>query len=164
MGIDPKSWAETFAAELTVAGERVPFDRVLARHLDTVTTLRTESGLTWRSLSSLLSRAGVRRADGRLISLDQIRVSYARLTRVASAKDARAVASSSEQPGRSIPQEKPSEPLAKARTPRLRLRPDNTVRSAAVTTRLLSNIDDDEVSSDDIAVALARLNKLPTGK
>jgi hypothetical protein len=28
----PKSWAEKFAAELTVEGERVPFERVLAHH------------------------------------------------------------------------------------------------------------------------------------
>lgn len=81
MSIDSKSWAEKFVAKLTVDGERVPFERVLALHLEEVTQLRATSGLTWRSMASLLARAGVRRADGGLISADQLRVSYARLTR-----------------------------------------------------------------------------------
>jgi hypothetical protein len=78
---DPKSWAEKFVAELTVEGERVPFERVLAHHLDEVAKLRATSGLTWRSMASLLARAGARRADGGPISADQLRVGYARLTR-----------------------------------------------------------------------------------
>jgi hypothetical protein len=81
MGTDPKSWAEAFVAELTVGGERVPFERVLAHHLDEVRKLRSTSGLTWRSIASLLTRAGARRADGSLISADQLRVGYARLVR-----------------------------------------------------------------------------------
>lgn len=83
MGIDSKSWAEKFVAELTVEGERVPFERVLAHHLDEIAKLRATSGLTWRSLASLLARAGARRADGGLISADQLRVGYARLARQA---------------------------------------------------------------------------------
>ena len=79
----PKSWAEKFAAELTVEGERVPFERVLAHHLDIVARLRATSGLTWRSMASFLARAGARRADGGQISADQLRVGYARLTRQA---------------------------------------------------------------------------------
>ncbi|MEH2473758.1 hypothetical protein V1281_005056 [Nitrobacteraceae bacterium AZCC 2161] len=81
MSIDSKSWAEKFVAELTVDGERVPFERVLAHHLDEVTKLRATSGLTWRSMASLLARAGARRADGGPISADQLRVGYARLAR-----------------------------------------------------------------------------------
>ena len=80
---DPKSWAEKFAAELTVESERVPFERVLAHHLDVIAKLRAMSGLTWRSIAALLARAGARRADGGPISADQLRVSYARLTRQA---------------------------------------------------------------------------------
>ena len=34
MGTDSKSWAEKFVAELTVEGERVPFERVLAINPD----------------------------------------------------------------------------------------------------------------------------------
>ena len=83
MGTDAKSWAEKFVAELTVEGERVPFERVLAHHLDEIAKLRATSGLTWRSLASLLARAGARRADGGLISADQLRVGYARLARQA---------------------------------------------------------------------------------
>ena len=83
MSVDSKSWAEKFVAELTVEGERVPFERVLAHHLDEIAKLRATSGLTWRSLASLLARAGARRADGGLISADQLRVGYARLTRQA---------------------------------------------------------------------------------
>ena len=80
---DPKSWAEKFAAELTVESERVPFERVLAHHLDVIAKLRAMSGLTWRSIAALLARAGARRADGGPISADQLRVGYARLTRQA---------------------------------------------------------------------------------
>jgi hypothetical protein len=83
MELYPKSWAENFAADLTVEGERVPFERVLAHHLDVVARLRATSGLTWRSMASLLARAGARRADGGQISADQLRVSYARLMRQA---------------------------------------------------------------------------------
>ena len=81
MGTDSKSWAEKFVAELTVEGERVPFERVLAHHLDEVAKLRATSGLTWRSMAALLARAGARRADGGPISADQLRVGYARLMR-----------------------------------------------------------------------------------
>lgn len=81
MSIDSKTWAEKFAAQLTVDGERVPFERVLAYQFDEVTKLRATSGLTWRSMASLLARAGARRADGGLISADQLRVGYARLAR-----------------------------------------------------------------------------------
>jgi hypothetical protein len=76
-----KSWVDRFAAQLTVDGERVPFERVLAYHFDEITKLRATSGLTWRSMASLLARAGARRADGGLISADQLRVGYARLAR-----------------------------------------------------------------------------------
>uniref|UniRef100_Q07SE5 Uncharacterized protein n=1 Tax=Rhodopseudomonas palustris (strain BisA53) TaxID=316055 RepID=Q07SE5_RHOP5 len=81
MDEDFKSWVERFAAQLTVDGERVPFERVLAYHFDEITKLRATSGLTWRSMASLLARAGARRADGGLISADQLRVGYARLAR-----------------------------------------------------------------------------------
>jgi len=81
MGNDPILWAERFVAALIVGGERVPFERVLSHHLDEVTQLRSASGLTWRSMASLLARAGARRADGGLISADQLRVGYARLLR-----------------------------------------------------------------------------------
>lgn len=81
METEAKSWAEKFVAELTVEGERVPFERVLAHHLAEIARLRATSGLTWRSMAALLARAGARRADGEPISADQLRVGYARLTR-----------------------------------------------------------------------------------
>ena len=98
MGADPISWAERFAAALVVGGERVPFERVLAHHLDDVTELRASSGLTWRSMASLLARAGARRADGGLISADQLRVGYARLTRNLEKQSRRPVAVKGESP------------------------------------------------------------------
>lgn len=78
MSIDPKFWAATFTSELTVAGEHVPLDRVVARHSEAFANLR-QLGLTWRGISALLARAGARRADGGLISADQLRVSFARV-------------------------------------------------------------------------------------
>jgi hypothetical protein len=78
MAINPKSWADTFAAELTVAGEQIPLERVIARHVEAFRELRS-LGMTWRGIAALLVRAGARRADGSPISADQIRVSHARL-------------------------------------------------------------------------------------
>lgn len=80
MPIDPKAWAETFAKELTVSGEHIPLERVIARHLKELEELR-RLGLTWQGVAALLVRAGARRAGGKLISADQLRVSYARLVR-----------------------------------------------------------------------------------
>jgi hypothetical protein len=79
MPITPKSWAETFAAELTVDGEHIPLERVIARHLDALKEFR-RLGMTWSGIARLLVRAGARRADGKLISAAQIRVSYTRLS------------------------------------------------------------------------------------
>ena len=80
MSINPKSWADAFTAELTVAGQHVPLDRVVARHSEAFAELRS-LGMTWRGIAALLIRAGARRADDGLISSDQLRVSYARCAR-----------------------------------------------------------------------------------
>jgi hypothetical protein len=81
MSIDPQAWARTFVADLSVAGENIPLERVVARHLASIDELRARLGMTWRGIASMLTRAGARRSDGGLISADQLRVSYARLSR-----------------------------------------------------------------------------------
>jgi hypothetical protein len=161
MGIDPKSWAQAFVAELTVGGERVPFERVLAHHLDEVRKLRSASGLTWRSIASLLIRAGARRADGGLISADQLRVGYARLVRHAEEavdspprKDA-----SRSTPGNGV-LSRPAV-VAQLETSEQPSRPLTTVRQTSPQSDKPSS-DSEEVSEDEIALALRRLTKLPS--
>lgn len=78
---DPTNWAAIIASELIVGGEHVPFERLLARHAAALKTIREKTGLTWGGIAALLVRAGARRSDGKLISADQIRVGYARLSR-----------------------------------------------------------------------------------
>jgi hypothetical protein len=162
MGLNPKSWAEAFVAELTVAGERVPFERVLARHLDTITTLRTASSLTWRSLASLLARAGGRRADGGLISADQLRVGHARLLRHAATKAAGGVEVN--RVSRQL-RDRPA-----VRTDSAALAEPASLRPQ-IATRLATSVPNlpaaqtamiDDVTDNDIATALSRLTKLPS--
>lgn len=81
MSIDPQAWARTFVADLSVAGENIPLERAVARHLASFDELRAKLGMTWRGIASMLTRAGARRSDGGLISADQLRVSHARLCR-----------------------------------------------------------------------------------
>jgi hypothetical protein len=159
MGIDPKSWAEAFVAELTVGGERVPFERVLAHHLDEVRQLRSTSRLTWRSIASLLTRAGARRSNGTLISADQLRVGYARLVRQADdpvdspppkgrTRGRNDVRSRPPAVAQLEASEQPSLPLANVR--------QNSPQSDKPSS------DSEEVSEDEIALALSRLTKLPS--
>ena len=162
MGIDPKSWAEAFVAELTVGGERVPFERVLAQHLDEVRQLRSSSKLTWRSIASLLARAGARRSDGTLISADQLRVGYARLVR--QAEDA--VDSPSH---RAISRRAPERKSVRPRPPAVAQLETSAQQSLPLTTVRQSSPQSDkpsfnseEVSEDEIALALSRLTKLPS--
>jgi hypothetical protein len=56
MPVNPKSWAESFTAELIVAGEHVPLDRVVARHCEAFTEL-LGPGMTRRRMALLLVRA-----------------------------------------------------------------------------------------------------------
>lgn len=74
------AWAKRFVADLTVAGQHVPFDRVLAQHLDKLDALRAR-GLTWPAIANVLSSAGACRRDGRPISHDQLRADVPRLRR-----------------------------------------------------------------------------------
>ena len=160
MGIDPKCWAEAFVAELTVGGEQVPFERVLAHHLDEVGKLRATSGLTWRGITSLLTRAGARRADGGLVSADQLRVGYARLLRH----------------GEKAATKPADAPLKRARTQRALKPVDRSLAGLSPTQPLLAQTGNraapqpdlsqsdpvrDDVSDDEIALALSRITKLP---
>ena len=59
---------------------RIPLDRVLRRHLDLFEELRRE-GCTWSQLARALAAAGVRRADGEMVSVDHLRGTVARQVR-----------------------------------------------------------------------------------
>jgi hypothetical protein len=134
---DPTKWAATIAEELIVGGERVPFERVLARHIVTIQDLRQKTGLTWNGIAALLVRAGARRSDGKLISADQIRVGYARLTRP---KDGLNEASEAPKPApKLVPQQKPAQALTRTNSPETNSKED--------------------VSAAELTAALARLTK-----
>jgi len=160
MGADPKSWAEKFVAELTVGGERVPFERVLAHHFDEVAKLRSISGLTWRSMASLLVRAGARRADGSPISADQLRVGYARLVRHAekpASKPSRKTGPRSTRRGVVQPV---SAGLSEASRPHRAAVLPAAVKNAS--SRPAKSSAAEDVSDEEIALALTRLTKLPS--
>lgn len=59
---------------------RIPLDRVLRRHLDLFEELRRE-GCTWSQLARALAAAGVRRADGEMVSVDHLRGTVSRQMR-----------------------------------------------------------------------------------
>jgi len=152
MSINPKSWAEAFTEELTVAGEHVPLDRLVARHREAFIELR-RLGMTWRGISSLLVRAGARRADGGLISSDQIRVSYSRQSRKDIPARRTPARTAKPQPAR-IAIDAP--PLAAAAPPG-RQRIQSTDPEERPT-------DPQDVSGTEIEAALSRLGKIgPTG-
>jgi hypothetical protein len=158
---DTKSWAEEFAAELVVDGEHIPFERVLARHLDAVTKLRQSSRHTWPGIASILVRGGARRADGGLISADQIRVGYSRLVRHVLSESSqrreldRGTAESSD--NRS-PRLKP--PLRSHQPPRHGLLTGSKPTRSLTIQPTFSSSPDEDISGDDIQLALERLNKL----
>jgi hypothetical protein len=77
---DIDQWARKFAADLIIGTDRVPFDRVVRRHLDDINKLRS-TGLTWASLAAALERAGALRSGGRPYSPDQLRADVSRLKR-----------------------------------------------------------------------------------
>lgn len=134
---DPIKWAAIIADELIVGGQRVPFERVLARHITSLKNLRLTTGLTWNGIAALLIRAGARRSDGKLISADQIRVAYARLSRT--------------KEGRSRPSEAPQS------------RPQPVIHQKPVRTPAPPSIPETEakedISADELTAALARLTK-----
>jgi hypothetical protein len=72
-----RSGLERIAADLTVAGEPVPFDLVIERHLRLFSQARA-AGLRASSMARLLAQAGARRPDGTPFSADQLRASLSR--------------------------------------------------------------------------------------
>lgn len=153
---DPTKWAATIAEELIVGGEHVPFERVLARHSATLKILRQKTGLTWNGIASLLIRAGARRSDGKLISADQIRVGYARIARAADG--APTPVSVTHTAPKLVPRQKPVTPTnsrPKAVTPEQII-----VSDIAVSKPQPKELAKEDLSTDELTAALARLNKL----
>ncbi|MGY3355095.1 hypothetical protein ACVWZK_001758 [Bradyrhizobium sp. GM0.4] len=150
MPINSKSWAESFTAQLIVGGEHVPLDRVVVRHAGAFAELR-DLGMTWRGIAQLLVRAGARRADGSLISSDQLRVAYARVGQKTAPSDRKPQRPAKAAPARTTVD---APPLATALPPMRRPIEPNEPEAAGP----------QDVSGNEIEAALARLNKIgPTG-
>lgn len=152
-------WAERFVAALEVGGERVPLDRVIAAHFDELQTLRA-SGLTWRGIAAILTRAGGRRANGRPISPDQLRADLSRLAKRRAAATATPPLPSSSSVLMTLPPSTPVEPRPPAQ-PQARSRPTATasLMPPASQAPLIRSAGAKEVSDTDIAAALARLKR-----
>ncbi len=146
MSINPKSWAQIFTTDLTVAGEHVPLDRVVARYSDEFAELR-RLGMTWRAISNLLVRAGARRADGGLISSDQLRVSYARYNREDGSSPPR-----SRQGTSPPPRTKTDSPPLAVITPQEQQLPASNPEQQPLS--------DKDVSGSEVEAALERLSKI----
>jgi hypothetical protein len=154
---DPTKWAATIAEELIVGGERVPFERVLSRHIATLKTLRLKTGLTWNGIAALLVRAGARRSDGTLISADQIRVGYARMSRTIDG--APEPIHAAQTAPKLVPRQKP---VASTNSRPKTARPDQIIVSGTTASKATPKevILKEDLSTDELTAALARLNKL----
>jgi hypothetical protein len=152
---DPVKWAASFALELMVGGQRVPFERVLARHCANLATLR-QTGLTWSGIAALLADAGARRFDGRQISADQVRVGYARL-----AKDEPSAPVDHQKKSPRHVRKKPmrSASLAQSSLPVASV-PLSECAEATSQPPSNSATGQDDLSADDLSAALDRLNKI----
>lgn len=148
MSINPKSWAESFTADLMISGEHVPVDRVVARHADAFAELRKLS-MTWRGIAGLLARAGARRADGRLLSSDQLRMSYARIGVKRDSANQQPTRPSAVQPSRTMTD---APPLAAADVEQEHKRHSTADRKQP--------LNDKDVSGSEIEAALSRLSRI----
>lgn len=149
MAFDPKSWAATFVSELIVGDQQIPLERVVARHIGALGELR-RLGMTWRGIVALLIRAGARRSNGRLISADQIRVSYARLTSGDAATS----------PKRRRPVRRPRRVLASVEAPSLIASPPSSGDEQPGGRTPQSMGEDKDISDSELQSALLRLGKL----
>ncbi|WP_146056512.1 hypothetical protein [Methylobacterium sp. V23] len=75
-----RSGLAQFASDLTLAGQPIALDVVVARHLPLLREARAAK-LRWSGLARLLAEAGARRPDGNAISADQLRASFSRAAR-----------------------------------------------------------------------------------
>lgn len=153
--VDPTKWAAAIAEELIVGGVRVPFERVLARHVTTLEILRLKTGLTWSGIAALLVRAGARRSDGKLISADQIRVGFARISRITDGAPSPNGATAP----KPVPRQKP---VASTNSRPRASRSDQVIVSdtAASRTSPKEVTSNEDLSTDELTAVLARLNKL----
>ena len=144
-------WAARIGRDLHEDGERVPFDRVLLRHLQATEAVKAR-GFTWTALARFLSKAGVRRADGEPYSADHLRVSFARLRKDGpqQMKLSEAAVPDAVGPFPPSPKTRSQDELPAKATPSSR----RTVRlnGAGSTPK--------DVSQDEISLAAARLKRL----
>ena len=75
-----KTGLALLVSDLTLAGEPIALDVVIARHLPLLQEARSAK-LRWTSLARLLAEAGARRPNGSSFSVDQLRASYSRAER-----------------------------------------------------------------------------------
>lgn len=80
MNSDLRRRPKAVADDLRGSLGRISLDRVLRRHLDLFEELRGE-GCTWSQLARALAAAGVRRADGEMVSVDHLRGTVSRQMR-----------------------------------------------------------------------------------
>lgn len=148
----PQKWAESFATDLVLDGERVPFDRVVHRHRQAVAAQRAK-GLTWKNLANLLKRAGATREDGKSYTSDHLRVAFGRTERNAPAHSNDQGAQPPAAQG-SVGQRKasgiPLRQFGTAPSAPPRFQPHEPAGPA-----------DKDISDNELSLAMDRMNKLP---
>jgi hypothetical protein len=77
---DVQALVQKLSASFELEVGTIPVERLIAIHLDTFRMFR-DRGLTWEQISGLLSRAGVKRAEGRPFGAAHLRGVYARQLR-----------------------------------------------------------------------------------
>lgn len=149
---------ERFTSDLSIAGESVTFDVVVARHLRLFLSAR-KAGLKATRLARLLAQSGARRADGSAITADQIRASVSRARRRAdpapSTVAATGALASVPAPGRAVV---PADRVRSIPAP-VAAATSRALRSSRGSANPIGPVDQD-ISETDLQAARSRLLKL----
>jgi hypothetical protein len=145
-----QQWAKRFTRDLKVDGVSVDFDGTVRDHLDSILKLKAKR-LGWESLYNAVKAAGARRKSGEPFSEGQWRMALSRARKAETAK------------------RKKSTPRAPSRSHGAFERAtandvenefeDNLRSSHDADAGWLKNTPPDDVSPDDIAAVLSRLNR-----
>ncbi|SDH11810.1 hypothetical protein [Pelagibacterium luteolum] len=152
----PQRWAETFASDLVLDGERIPFDRVVQRHYAALVHQRA-TGLTWKALANLLRRAGAVRESGKAYTGDHLRVAFGRIDRAERNLTSKATGGYAKPTSPMRPTEKVgrSEPLSSTST-----RQKISGSTLPPSEKPLAVGGEKDVSEAEIGLALDRITKL----
>jgi hypothetical protein len=148
-----QQWAKRFTRDLKVDGVDVDFDGTVREHLDSISNLRAKR-LSWERLYNAVKAAGGRRKSGQPFSEGQWRMALSRARRAREAEEAKR---------RSVKRprsRRPQEAFARFMPKNIEKEFDVDQRSGLVSDAgPLKYTPLDEVSPDDIATVLSRIDR-----